>query len=181
MTAVEICDRVKDGIRTIPDFPQPGIVFRDITPVLGNAALLRHVVQHMATEFAHVGIDVVVAIESRGFILGAPLAVELGAGFAPVRKPGKLPHRTVRVDYDLEYGSDALEAHIDAVSSGQRVLLVDDVLATGGTASAALRLIDELGAQVVCAAFLVELAALAGRARLGSVPAYSLVTYGADE
>ena len=181
MTAAELSDRVKNGIRTIPDFPQSGVIFRDITPVLSNAALLGSIVRHLTAEFAHVHIDVVVAIESRGFILGAPLAVALGAGFAPIRKPGKLPHRTLRVEYDLEYGTDALEAHIDAVSSSQRVLLIDDVLATGGTANAALRLIDELGGDVVCAAFLVELAFLSGRTRLGDVPVFSLVRYDAGE
>lgn len=181
MNAIELSDRIKDGIRSIPDFPQAGVLFRDITPVLANGKLLGQLVRHIAAEFADYRIDVVAAIESRGFIIGAPLAVELGAGFAPIRKPGKLPHRTVRVDYDLEYGTDALEAHIDAVSSSQRVLLIDDVLATGGTACAALQLLHELGAQVVGAAFLVELADLSGRGRLGNVPVYSLVRYGAGE
>lgn len=168
-------ERIQIALRSIPDFPEPGIVFRDITPVLADARLLRAIVLELAERFADDGIDLVAAVESRGFILGAPLAVQLGAGFVPIRKPGKLPHRTVRVDYDLEYGSDAVEAHIDALLPGHRVLLIDDVLATGGTARAALRLIEQLNGHVVGAAFLIELAQLGGRDRLSDVPVTSLL------
>ncbi|MGH7445004.1 MAG: adenine phosphoribosyltransferase [Longimicrobiales bacterium] len=169
--------RLRSSIRTIPDFPQPGILFRDITPVLADRALLADVVRHIATTVEDLRVDVVAAIESRGFIIGAPLAVQLGVGFVPIRKPGKLPHQTVRIDYDLEYGTDALEAHVDAIHADQRILLVDDVLATGGTAHAALRLLQRLGGTVASAAFLLELDALAGRARLGEVPVFSLLRY----
>ncbi len=173
--------RLRDAIRAIADFPQPGILFRDITPLLADAALLAEAVAHIAATVAPLRVDIVAAIESRGFILGAPVALALRAAFMPIRKPGKLPHTTMRVEYALEYGTDALEAHTDAVEPGQRVLLIDDVLATGGTAQAALHLLARLGGDVVSAAFLVELDALRGRARLGDVPVFSLVRYADGE
>lgn len=169
--------RVQDTLRDVPDFPRPGILFKDITPVLADPALFRDVVTGMAAQFRGSGIEVVAGIESRGFILGGALATELGAGFTPIRKPGKLPHQRLRVEYDLEYGSDALEAHIDAVRPGARVLVVDDVLATGGTASAAVQLVRQLGGDVAAAAFLLELGFLDGRRRLPELPLFSLVTF----
>jgi adenine phosphoribosyltransferase len=176
--AGDLASQIRERIRDIPDFPQPGIVFKDITPVLGDATLLHAVVEHFAEEYAGQGIDRIAGIESRGFILGAPLAVALGVGFAPIRKPGKLPFHTLRVDYALEYGTDSLEAHIDAIASGERVLVVDDLLATGGTAAGAIQLIRELGGAVMGTAFLVELSALAGRRKLSDTPVFSLISYG---
>jgi adenine phosphoribosyltransferase len=155
------------ALRDVPDFPQPGILFKDITPVLGDATLFSRITHGMAAPFADAGITHVAAIESRGFILGAPIAQHLAAGFVPVRKAGKLPHHTRRVDYALEYGTDSLEAHADACGTGARVLVVDDVLATGGTAAAACTLIESLGAAVVGCAFLLVLDGLDGSARLG--------------
>jgi adenine phosphoribosyltransferase len=174
---VSLEQRIRDRIRDVPDFPQPGITFKDITPLLADAALLRSVVARMAELAMDLRIEVVAGIESRGFIFGAPVAVAIGAGFTPIRKPGKLPHRTVRVDYELEYGTDALEAHTDGVLAGQRVLLIDDVLATGGTAAGALRLIQQLGGDAIAAAFLLELGFLRGRARLGGLALHALVRY----
>jgi adenine phosphoribosyltransferase len=168
-------DRVAASLRDVPDFPRPGIRFKDITPVLADPPLFREVVEHLADGYRHADVHVVAGIESRGFILGGALAVALGAGFVPIRKPGKLPHDRLRVDYDLEYGSDALEAHVDAVVPGARVLLIDDVLATGGTAAAAAELVRQLGGVLLGAAFLIELEFLAGRARLGTTPLSSLV------
>ena len=169
--------RLRERVRDVPDFPQPGILFKDITPALAEGALLQDIVRGFADEFRHLGVQRVAGIESRGFILAAPLAVQLGVGFAPIRKPGKLPHQRVRVDYALEYGTDALEAHVDAFAPGERVLLVDDVLATGGTAAGAVQLIQKLGATVVATAFLLELAFLEGRSRLTGVPVFSLLEY----
>lgn len=172
-----LIDRVKGTIRDIPDFPQPGILFKDITPILSDAPLFHDVIQHLARKYAGQGIEAVAGIESRGFIFGAPLALALGAGFVPVRKPGKLPYRKIHVDYALEYGTDSLEAHEDAIRPGQRILLIDDVLATGGTAAAALRLIEQLEGVVVAASFVVELGFLGGRAKFTQVPVESLVQY----
>lgn len=160
---------LRAAIRDVPDFPKPGILFRDITGVLADAALLRRTVQAMAAPFANDRVTHVAGIESRGFILGAPVAIELKAGFVPLRKPGKLPAEVRRVDYALEYGSDALEVRRDALRDAHRVLLVDDVLATGGTARAACELIGALGAQLVGCSFLLELSALRGRDRLGGI------------
>lgn len=170
-------ERARASIREISDFPEPGVGFKDITPLLLDASLFAEVVQRMADGFTDQGVDVVLGIESRGFIFAAPIAVRLGCGFAPARKPGKLPYETIRVDYQLEYGMDALEAHADAIRPGQRILVIDDVLATGGTAAAAIRLAQRLGGTVVGAAFLVELGFLNGRQRLGDVPVRSLVVY----
>ena len=163
-TALE--SRVRGALRAIPDYPNPGIVFQDITPVLGNGPLFRAVVDGMADPFRNDGITHVVGIEARGFILGGAVAASLGAGFVPVRKPGKLPWERVREEYTLEYGVDALEAHRDGVAAGHRVLIVDDVLATGGTAKAAGSLARSLGGELVGWSFLLEIGALQGQTRL---------------
>lgn len=173
----DISIRVSAAIRDVPDFPKPGIIFKDITPVLLDAALFREATDALAAPFADDGITHVVAIESRGFILGAPVAQTLGAGFVPFRKPGKLPHIVERVEYALEYGVDALECHRDALGAGERVLVVDDVLATGGTAAAACALVETLGATVRGCAFLVELSFLTGRGRLAGRRVERLVQY----
>jgi adenine phosphoribosyltransferase len=164
-------------IRAIPDFPIPGILFRDITPLLGDRKAFAAVIDMMSRAFADQRIDRVAAIEARGYILGAPVAYELGAGFVPVRKPGKLPFEKISAEYALEYGVNTLEMHNDAVRSGDRVLLVDDLLATGGTAAATRSLLEKLGATVVAAAFLVELAALNGRAKLPGLEVKSFISY----
>jgi adenine phosphoribosyltransferase len=164
-------------IRDVPDFPKPGILFRDVTPLLGDRDALRAAVRSLADPFRGDRVDQVLGVESRGFVLGAPVALELGAGFAMVRKQGKLPYETRRVTYDLEYGTDTVEMHVDAVRPGQRVLLVDDLIATGGTAAAAVRLAREAGADVVGCAFLIELSGLAGRPRLGVERVHVLLDY----
>jgi adenine phosphoribosyltransferase len=164
-------------VRDVPDFPKPGIMFRDLTPLMGDAAALRACVALLAERVGAHRPEVVVAVESRGFIFGAPVAAALGIGFAPVRKPGKLPARTLRRSYDLEYGTDSLEMHADAVRPDARVVIVDDLLATGGTAAATVELVREQGAHVVAAAFVVELALLTGRARLPGVPVDALIAY----
>ncbi len=173
-----LADDLRARIRDIPDFPTPGVLFKDITPLLAHADSLRAVVGAIVEHFdGDRRPDTIVGIESRGFLLAAPVADRLGAGVVLVRKPGKLPWRTVREDYDLEYGSDALEIHADALRPGERVLVVDDVLATGGTAAATVRLVERLGAEVTGLAFLIELAFLGGRARLPGVEAMALLTY----
>ena len=174
---VDVASRVAAAIRDVPDFPKPGIVFKDITPVLLDASLFREVTDAMAAPFLGAGIRQVVAIESRGFILGSPVAQALGAGFVPFRKPGKLPHIVERVEYALEYGVDALECHRDALQGGQRVLVVDDVLATGGTAAAACALVESLGAVVEACVFLVELEFLNGRKKLAGHRVQRIVGY----
>jgi adenine phosphoribosyltransferase len=156
----------KELVRAVPDFPLPGVTFRDITPLLRNPTALHHVVEALAAPFRAGDIDVVAAIESRGFMFGAPLAIELQAGFVPIRKLGKLPGPTVRRAYGLEYGTGHLEVHRDALRPGDRVLLVDDVLATGGTARAAAEMVEELQARIVEICFVIELLDLGGRARL---------------
>ena len=153
-------------IRSIPDFPIPGILFRDVTPLIKDKDGFRAAIDMMAEGYTDSRIDYVVAIEARGYIFGAPVAYELGAGFIPVRKPGKLPFDTINVDYELEYGTNTLEMHADAVADGKRVLVVDDLLATGGTAAATGQLLKKLGADLVGYAFLIELAALKGREKL---------------
>ncbi|MFI5273977.1 MAG: adenine phosphoribosyltransferase [Ktedonobacterales bacterium] len=168
---------LKQFIRSIPDYPQPGILFRDITPLLQHGPALRFVVEMMAHRYRAVGIDQVVGIESRGFIFGTPLAYLLGTGFVPVRKKGKLPAQTLSVEYDLEYGSNVLEIHTDAVQPGQRVLVVDDLLATGGTTAGTVKLLERLGAEVVSLAFLIELAGLKGRERLPGQDVFALLAY----
>ncbi len=164
-------------IRDVRDFPRPGIVFKDITPLLADAAALRECVVRLAAPFRGAGIETVCGIESRGFIFGAALARELGAGFVPIRKPGKLPSHTLAVEYDLEYGTDRLEIHNDALRPGQRVLLLDDVLATGGTMAACVELVERSGAHVVACAFLIELKFLAGDAKLKNIDVLSVITY----
>jgi adenine phosphoribosyltransferase len=164
-------------IRDIPDFPRPGIVFKDITPLLLDPAALDAAVSQLAGYASGLGVDFVVAAEARGFILGAALARELGAGFVPARKPGKLPHDTVSAEYTLEYGIDALEVHADALAGGARVLVHDDLLATGGTARALCDLVGELGAEIVGCAFLVELSFLGGRGRLSPYDVHALIAY----
>lgn len=164
-------------VREIPDFPRPGILFRDITPLLLDAHGLDAAVAGLASAVGPQHVDYVVAAEARGFILGAALARELGAGFVPARKPGKLPSQTVSAEYALEYGLDALEVHADALADGARVLVHDDLLATGGTAGALCELVAGLGGRIVGCSFLIELTALGGRARLAPHPVWSLLDY----
>jgi adenine phosphoribosyltransferase len=164
-------------IRDIPDFPEPGIVFKDITPVLADGKAFAALVDALADPFRESGVDKVAGIEARGFTLATPVAERLGAGFIPVRKPGKLPYETVREDYSLEYGTDSLEIHTDAAGKGEKVLLVDDVIATGGTAAAAIRLLRKIGAEVVGFSVFIELAFLDGADKLDGVPFHALVTY----
>lgn len=168
---------LKSHIRNIPDFPKPGIMFRDITPLLASPAAFGESVQRLAEHFRNARVSAVAAAEARGFIFAAPLALELGAAFVPVRKPGKLPYDRRAFKYDLEYGSDSLEMHVDAVKTGDRVLLVDDLLATGGTMQACAKLAEGCGAHVVGCAFLVELTFLPGRDRLKPYEVFSLVQY----
>jgi len=164
-------------IRDIKDFPTEGILFKDITTLLKDGPAFRRVVDLLAAHYQRERVEVVVGIESRGFIFGGALAHQLGAGFVPVRKLGKLPGKTIEVEYELEYGRDALAVHEDAIHAGQRVLAVDDLLATGGTMAATLRLIEQLGGQVVGVTFLIELAFLHGREKLKSYPLHSVIVY----
>jgi adenine phosphoribosyltransferase len=168
---------LKSKIRSIPDFPKPGILFYDITTLLQEPAGLRAAIDSLAAPFAGQGIDLVVGVESRGFILGSAVADRIQAGFSPVRKPGKLPSRTMRQTYDLEYGTDALEIHDDAVTKGQRVLIVDDLLATGGTAKATVDLVRRLGGEVHALAFLIELLVLDGRRKLEGERVHATLQY----
>ncbi|CAA9538778.1 MAG: Adenine phosphoribosyltransferase [uncultured Thermoleophilia bacterium] len=171
---------LRSKIRDVPGFPKPGIVFKDIMPLLADPVALRRVVHDLA-EFARpLRPDVILGAEARGFIFGAALAYELGCGFAAARKPGKLPHTTVSATYALEYGTDSLELHADALGSGSRVLVHDDLLATGGTAKAKVELVEELGGEVVGAAFVIELAFLHGRELLAPVPVHSLISYDSE-
>ena len=168
---------LREYVRDIPDFPTPGILFRDITPLLLNADALDAAVTNLAALTPAEHVDFVVAAEARGFILGAALARELGAGFVPARKPGKLPGATISAEYALEYGLDALEVHADALAGGAKVLVHDDLLATGGTAEALCNLVTELGGEIVGCAFLVELSDLGGRRRLEHHPVHALISY----
>jgi adenine phosphoribosyltransferase len=168
---------LKQFIRAIPDYPQPGILFRDITPLLQDAAALRFSIDTLASRYQGAGIDAVVGIESRGFIFGTPLAYLMNTGFVPVRKKGKLPYQTVEQEYALEYGTATLEIHTDAVHAGQRVLVVDDLLATGGTTEGTVKLVEGLGAEVVSLAFLIELSALHGRERLPGRDVFALLDF----
>jgi adenine phosphoribosyltransferase len=170
---------LKALVRDIPDFPKPGIVFKDITPVLADGAALRWVVDQFAERYRG-RIDVVVGIESRGFVVGAPVAYALGCGLALVRKEGKLPYHRHSIGYELEYGTDVLEMHVDAVAAGGRVVVLDDLLATGGTAKATIDLVRKLGATVVECAFVIELAFLGGAAKLVPVPTFSLASYASE-
>jgi adenine phosphoribosyltransferase len=168
---------LKALIREVPDFPKPGILFRDITPLLKDAAAFRYVIDAFTDRYKDAALDAIVGVESRGFLLGAPLAASLGLPFVPVRKQGKLPFTRMMVEYSLEYGTSALEIHQDALDRGQRVLVVDDLLATGGTAVAAAKLVELLGARVHELAFLIELAGLGGRERLGDYSVLSLLQF----
>jgi adenine phosphoribosyltransferase len=164
-------------IRVVSDFPKPGVSFKDITTLLKDGAALRYVVDQMAERFAHSNVDVILGVESRGFLFGAPLAYKMGTGFVLVRKPGKLPSNILRASYELEYGSDSLEIHKDAIEPGQRVLLVDDLLATGGTMAAAAQLVKELKGEIAGFAFVVELSYLNGRDKLEDYDIMSMLRY----
>ena len=170
---------IKDSIRTIRDYPKPGVMFRDITTLLGNARAFRRVVDELVEPWTTAKVDCVAGIEARGFILGGAVAHQLAAGFVPVRKKGKLPHSTVRVVYSLEYGLDEMEMHEDAVSPGERIILVDDLIATGGTAEAAVKLLRKLGAEILGACFVIDLPDLGGSRKLEDldVPVRTLVSF----
>lgn len=168
---------LREHIRDIPDFPKPGILFKDITPLLAHPGALRAAIDGLAARVAGRPIDAVAAAEARGFLFATPLALALDVGFVPIRKPGKLPYERVSMQYELEYGSNALEMHSDALRPGQRVLLIDDVLATGGTMRACCDLVEQAGAHVVACAFVVELGFLGGRQKLGPYEVVSLIDY----
>ena len=176
-TPDRIADAARAAIRDVPDFPKPGIMFKDITPVLANGRLFDSTIHHLLTDIAPGSVDKIVGIDARGFIFGAAAAQRLGVGFVPVRKKGKLPWETHEQSYDLEYGSNTVAVHTDAVAPGERILLVDDLLATGGTAAASLQLLSRLGAKIVGVRFVIELAFLGGRERLGPFDVRSLITY----
>lgn len=167
---------LKEYIRDIPDFPKPGIMFRDITPLLADPAVFGESIRRLGEHYHDQPIDVIVAAEARGFIFAAPMALQMNAGFVPIRKPGKLPFDTHAFHYELEYGTDTLEMHIDGVARGQNVLVVDDLLATGGTVEACCSLLEKVGANIVGCAFLIELRALGGAAKIGR-PTFSLISY----
>lgn len=170
-------DDVKTAIRTVPDFPKPGILFYDITTILQNPKHFKAVLDALVERYAPMKISKILAVESRGFIFAAPLAAAIGAGLVPLRKPGKLPYKTISESFELEYGTDALEMHEDAVEEGERILILDDLLATGGTAEASIRLAKKSGAEVVETGFVIELKFLEGRKRLGDVPVYSMIQF----
>jgi len=179
MTSVQLENDLKSAIRTIPDYPKPGIMFRDITTLLGNARAFRRAVDELVQPWAGSKIDKVAGMEARGFILGGAVAHQLSAGFVPIRKKGKLPHTTVRIAYSLEYGLDEMEMHEDAVGKGERVILVDDLIATGGTAEGAVKLLRQMGADVLAACFIVDLPELGGAAKLRKldVPVRTLLSF----
>ena len=177
MCSIEDVEKIASRIRNVPDFPKKGIMFKDITPVLSDIHTLRASVKEMVAPFVNSGIDIVVGIESRGFIFGAPIADMLNCSFVPVRKPGKLPWKTESVSYELEYGTDALEIHKDAIAKGQNVLIVDDLLATGGTAEATCKLVSKLGGNIRGLSVLIELEDLNGKKRLNQYNVHSLVQY----
>ncbi|MGC8641314.1 MAG: adenine phosphoribosyltransferase [Isosphaeraceae bacterium] len=168
---------LRDYIRNIPDFPKPGVMFKDITPLLSAPRAFRSAIEQLEEHFRGQDIDVIAAAEARGFIFGAPLALAMSAGFVPIRKPGKLPYATIAQEYQLEYGNDRLEVHTDALASGHRVLLLDDVLATGGTMRACRDLVLSTGAELVACAFVIELTFLDGRSRLEPCDVFSLISY----
>lgn len=167
----------KDWIRVIPDFPQPGIRFKDITTLLKNGEVYRQAIAEMIDHWKDTDIDLIAGPEARGFVVGAPLSYATSKGFVPIRKNGKLPGETVQAEYNLEYGKDALGVHKDAISPGQKVLIADDLLATGGTIQTTINLVHQLGGEVVGASFLIELSYLNGREKLGDIPIFSLVKY----
>ena len=168
---------LKRLIRNVKDYPKPGVVFRDITTLLKNGKAFKRAVDLLYKKYKDKKIDLIAAVESRGFILGGALANRMGVGFIPVRKPGKLPYKTIEEPYQLEYGSDRLAIHEDAISEGERVLIVDDLLATGGTISATVNLVKKLGGNIISVAFVIELSGLKGRERLAGIPIVSLLTY----
>ncbi len=170
-------DKIKAKIRDIPDFPKPGILFKDITPLVQDPVSLRIAISELIKPFKNSTITAIAGMEARGFIFGSLAAWELGVGFIPLRKPGKLPYDVQKVDYALEYGEASLEAHIDAISTGDRILLIDDLLATGGTAKASCELVEKLGGEIVACAFVIELAMLHGRDQLTNYPIHTLVKY----
>ena len=172
-----LSEQIDLTIRNVPDFPQPGIQYKDITPVLADTRLMRGIIGAFAKHYKPQGVDVIVGVESRGFIFGTPLSIAIEASFVPIRKPGKLPADVIRTDYTLEYGSGSLEVHADAIKPGQRVVIVDDLLATGGTLEASKKLVEELGGVVVGCAVVINLAFLNGAERLGDTPIMSLVDY----
>jgi len=174
---MDTSSQLRAAIRDIPDFPKPGILFRDIAPVLADARLFRAAIGEFANVCRAAKAEKIAGIDARGFLFGATVAYELGLGFVPVRKKGKLPFHTITQSYDLEYGSSEVQIHTDAFEKGEKVALIDDLLATGGTAGAAIKLINQSGAHVVVAAFLIELAALGGRKALGDIAVTSVVTY----
>jgi adenine phosphoribosyltransferase len=176
VTSIETTN-LRDFIRDIPDFPKPGILFRDITPLLATPSAFRATIDQLADQYRDRAIDTIVAAEARGFIFAAPLALELNVGFVPVRKPGKLPFETKAFHYELEYGQDSLEMHTDGILPGQQVLVVDDLLATGGTIEACCKLVEQSGARVVGCAFLIELRELGGRGRIAPREVFSLIQY----
>ena len=172
--------KLKQLIRDVPDFPKPGIVFRDITPLLADPDGLAESCSAMADPFRQANIDLVVGVESRGFIFGTVVARELNVGFVPIRKPGKLPYKTISEEYQLEYGSDKIEIHADAVKAGQRILMIDDLLATGGTMKAACQLVEHLGGEIIGISFIIELAFLNGRSLIENYNIHSLITYDSE-
>ncbi|GCE04011.1 adenine phosphoribosyltransferase [Dictyobacter aurantiacus] len=177
MTSTSEPVRLEDWVRDIPDFPQKGVLFKDITPLLQDPKAFHVAMDRLAAHYAGAGIEAVVGVESRGFIFGAPLAYLLNCGFVPVRKFGKLPSSTVSVEYALEYGTNVVELHTDAIKPGQRVLIVDDLLATGGTVSASIELVEKMGGHIAGIAFLVELSFLKGRERLEGHDVFALIQY----
>jgi adenine phosphoribosyltransferase len=179
MTSIQFDHDLKAAVRTIPDYPKPGIMFRDITTLLGNARAFRRAVDELVQPWAGSKVDKVAGIEARGFILGGAVAHQVSAGFVPIRKKGKLPHTTVRIAYSLEYGLDEMEMHEDAVARGERVILVDDLIATGGTAEGAVKLLRQMGAEVLAACFIIDLPALGGAEKLRklNVPVRTLMSF----
>src|SRR5438876_11513924 len=179
MATMQFEHDLKDSIRSIPDYPKPGIIFRDITPLLGNARAFRRAVDELVQPWAGMKIDKVAGIEARGFILGGAVAHQVSAGFVPIRKKGKLPHKRVSIAYSLEYGLDEMEMHEDAVGKGERVVLVDDLIATGGTAEGAVKLLRQIGAEVLAACFIIDLPELGGAEKLRrlNVPVRTLISF----
>ena len=179
MTSPTLEYDLRASIRTIPDYPKPGIMFRDITTLLGNARAFRRAVDELVQPWAGGKIDKVAGIEARGFIIGGAVAHQVSAGFVPIRKKGKLPHQTVRMAYALEYGTDEMEIHVDAIAKGERVIVVDDLIATGGTAEGAVKLLRQMGADIIAACFVIDLPDLGGRAKLEAlgVPVRTLIGF----